>query len=257
MRLGVLSDVHANAQALDAALAFLAGEGVDAYVCAGDLVGYGPAPNDCVRRACALPGHHVAGNHDLIAVGRLGDERCDRRARESLRWTRAVLEDDCRQLLAALPPGAHVAGVAVHHGSPTDPCVYVRTEEQALAALDEASGTRPETEVLVLGHTHEPLAVGRRRGTLLRGGTGTVRLAAGEPTLINPGAVGQSRTRDRRARVVVLDLAARSATFHRVAYDVAACREALRRQGLPADTCHPWRSRWRAAVDALSGTRDR
>jgi predicted phosphodiesterase len=257
MRLGVLSDIHANAHALDAALAFLAMQDVDAYVCGGDLVGYGAAPNECVRRVCALPGHHVAGNHDLIAVGRLGDERCDQRARESLRWTRDVLEDDCRALLAELPLVARVDGVAVHHGSPSDPREYVRTEAQALGALDEVRRVAPETDVLVLGHTHEPLAVGRRRGTLLRGETGAVRLLPDELTLLNPGSVGQSRHRDPRARVMVLDLAARFASFHRVDYDVAACRDALRECGLPPDSCHPWRSRWRVAVDALSGTRDR
>jgi predicted phosphodiesterase len=256
MRLGVISDIHANAHALDAALAFLATQGLDAYLCAGDLVGYGAAPNECVRRVVALPGHGIAGNHDLIAVGRLGDQRCDARARESLRWTRGVLEHDARTLLAALPPAACVEGVALHHGSPSDPREYVRTEAQASACLDGLRRAAPEARLLVLGHTHEPLAVGRRRGTLLRGGTGTVRLTPGEPTLLNPGSVGQARGRDPRARVMVLDLAARSATFHAVAYDTAACRAALRERGLPPDSCHPWRSRWRVVVDALTSVRD-
>jgi predicted phosphodiesterase len=252
MRLGVLSDIHANAQALDAALGFLAAEAVDAYICAGDLVGYGAAPNECVRRVAALGAYAVAGNHDLIAAGRLGDERCDRRARDSLRWTGAVLADDVRALLAELPVSVCVEGIAVHHGSLADPCEYVRTEDAALACLDELAGTASETALLVLGHTHMPLAVGRRRGMLLRGGTGTVRLLPGEPTLLNPGSVGQSRSRDPRARVMVLDLAAGSATFHAVAYDLAACRAALREHGLPPDSCHPWRSRWRVAVAALT-----
>jgi predicted phosphodiesterase len=251
MRLGVIADIHANPHALAAALAFLAAQEVDAYLCAGDLVGYGPAPNECVRRVCGLPGACVAGNHDLIALGALADDQCDQRARDSLRWTRSMLEDDVRALLAALPRGAYVHGVALHHGSPSDPREYVRDEAQALACLRALPAVAPGAEILVLGHTHHAMAVGLRRGPLLRDGTGTVRLQPGEPILLNPGSVGQSRTRDPRARLMVLDLHVRSATFHAVGYDIAACRDALRERGLPPDSCHPWRSRWEAAVHTL------
>src|SRR3954451_22574338 len=92
MRFAVIADVHANRHALDAALAFLADQDVEVYLCAGDLVGYGPFPNECVRRVRDLPGVCVAGNHDLIALGRLSDERCVPLARASLRWTRAALD---------------------------------------------------------------------------------------------------------------------------------------------------------------------
>jgi predicted phosphodiesterase len=254
MRFGVISDVHANLHALEAALAFLSAHEVDGYLCGGDLVGYGPMPNECVRRVCDLPATTVAGNHDLIALGVLGDERCDQRARESLRWTRAVLQDDTRALLSALPREVYVEGVAVHHGSPTDVQEYVRSEAQAQAALNEVAPRRPDAPILVLGHTHHAMAVGRQRGTLLRGGTGTVRLTPGERILLNPGSVGQSRTRDARARVMVLDLADRSAAFHAVAYDTAGCREALRERGLAPDSCHPWRSRWGTVLHAVHRT---
>jgi predicted phosphodiesterase len=106
MRYGVIADVHANLHALDAALAFLCSQKIDAYLCAGDLVGYGPQPNECVRRVLALPGRCVAGNHDLIAVERLGSEGCSRLAQASLSWTRRVLDDDVRALLADLPDRA-------------------------------------------------------------------------------------------------------------------------------------------------------
>ena len=82
MRFGVIADVHANLHALDAALAFLSDQDVDAYLCAGDLVGYGPFPNECVRRVRDLPGRCVAGNHDLIVLDRLSDERCVPLARD-------------------------------------------------------------------------------------------------------------------------------------------------------------------------------
>ena len=252
MRYGVISDVHANVHALDAALAFLATQELDGYLCAGDLVGYGPFPNECVRRVAALHAPCVAGNHDLIALGRLSDQRCIPLARASLRWTRDVLDAEARAVLSALPLGlATEDGVAVHHGSLRDPQEYVVTEAQALACLDDLPGIAPGAQVLILGHTHRPAAVGRRSGSLLRGGTGAVSLPADEPVLLNPGAVGQSRSRDPRARVMVLDLAERVAHFHALDYDVAGCREALRERGLPPDSCHRPRSRWNGVTGAV------
>ena len=238
MRYGIIADVHANAHALDAVLAFLSDQHVDRYLCAGDLVGYGPMPNECVRRVVTLPGHCIAGNHDLIALDRLSDDRCIPLAKASLRWTRQVLDDDVRALLEKLPLGATVDGIALHHGSPSDPQEYVITETQARACLDQLHRTAPSARILVLGHTHRPLAVARRRGRLLAATTGEIELPADDVVLLNPGAVGQSRSADPRARVIVLDPAARIAAFHAVDYDVASCRRALRQHGLPARSCH-------------------
>jgi predicted phosphodiesterase len=250
-RVGVIADIHGNLHALDAALAFLASQGVDRYLCAGDLVGYGPYPNECVRRVLALPGACVAGNHDLMVLDRVGDERCIPLARASLRWTRDVLEDDTRAMLGKLPLAARYNGIAIHHGSLADPQEYVISEERAREELRELAAGASPADVLILGHTHRPMAVGMRRGTLLREGTGAVALERDEPIVLNPGAVGQSRSRDPRARVAVLDLTSRRATFHALAYDLAGCRRALRERGLPETSCHLPRSRWEDAVAAL------
>ena len=251
MRVGVIADVHANKHALDAALAFLAGQDVEAYLCAGDLVGYGPFPNECVRRVRDLPGVCVAGNHDLIAVGRLSDQRCVPLARTSLRWTRAALDADARGFLAGLPLGAGEGAVAVRHGSVSDPQEYVLTEEQAAACLSDIRREDPDVAVLILGHTHRPMAFGERSGWLLRESTGSVGLPPGEAIVVNPGAVGQSRSRDARARLAVLDTTAREATFHAVPYDVDACRVALQDRGLPPQSCHVPRSRWNGLAAAM------
>jgi predicted phosphodiesterase len=248
MRYGVIADVHGNLHALEAALAFLATEDVDAYLCAGDLVGYGPLPNECVRRVLGLPVTCVAGNHDLIALGRLGDERCIPLARASLRWTRTVLDEDARALLAGLPLGAQERDIALCHGSLDDPQRYVTSEPAARSCLARLPAG---ADLLVLGHTHHAMAVGERRGMVLRDATGSVPLPPGERMLVNPGAVGQSRTADPSARVMVLDTAARTAAFHALPYDVAACRRALRERGLPAASCHLPPSRWRGAASAV------
>jgi predicted phosphodiesterase len=238
MRYGILSDVHANLHALEAAERALAAESVDSYLCAGDLVGYGPLPDECVARVAALPGPCVAGNHDLIALGLMSSDRCVPLARNSLAWTARHISDDTRAVLARLPRLATANGVVVAHGSLDDPQRYIRDSAEAAAELGELGERFPEAEVLVLGHTHEPLAVGERRGELLRGAEGTVRLAPGERLVLNPGSVGQSRDRRAAARIVVLDLERREATFRAVPYDVAGCRAALRRAGLPPGSCH-------------------
>ena len=251
MRLGVIADVHANLHALDAALAFLSDQDVDRYLCAGDLVGYGPFPNECVRRVLELPGVCVAGNHDLIVLGRCSDERCVPLARTTLRWTRGALDPDVRDLLAGLPLGAVEGGIALRHGSVTDPQQYVLTEEQAAACLRDIRREAPGVDTLILGHTHRPMAFGERSGWLLRGSTGTVALPRGEAVVLNPGAVGQSRSRDPRGRVAILDTITREAAFHAVPYDVAACRRALQDRGLPPQSCHAPRSRWDDVADAV------
>lgn len=250
MRLGLLGDVHANLTALETALSFLESAGVEEYVCTGDLVGYGPQPDECIARVVALPGVCVAGNHDLIVLGELTADRCIPLARDSLVWTRTQLSEDSAAALAALPRRAPApGGLVAAHGSVADPQEYVRTPVQALAQLAEA----PEAAVVVLGHTHSPLAVGERRGALLTGGDGVVRLEPGERHVLNPGSVGQSRERRALARVAVLDLDLGEIAFSGLRYDVRACRAALRRRGLPPDSCHLYRAPWRSAAGRALG----
>jgi predicted phosphodiesterase len=249
MRYGVLADIHGNLYALRAGLEELRRRGVDRWLVAGDLVGYGPNPNECVELVAGLDAICVAGNHDLIALGRLSDDRCIPLARTSLRWTRGVLGDDARAFLAGLPQRASVpGGVALAHGSLDDPQDYTVTPLQASAQLARLGADR--THVLVLGHTHRPWAFTAGRGTKLggrplgaRGGwtvraRGMVPLPAREPILLNPGAVGQSRELRARARALVLDLEQRRACFLALRYDVNACRDALRRAGLSPRSYH-------------------
>lgn len=221
MRYGILADIHGNLQALDAVLTALDGH-VEGYVVAGDLVGYGPHPNECIQRIAELDPVAVAGNHDLIVLGTLSDERCIGLARASLRWTRNVLGRDERAYLQSLPwqveaPG----GVVIAHGSLTDPQEYVVTAAHATVQLTAFAVGFSEASYLVLGHTHRPAdytAAGRR--------------------LLNPGAVGQSRELRLRARFLKLDTATGEVAFHAIPYDASGCRRSLREAGLPAHSVH-------------------
>jgi hypothetical protein len=237
MRVGVNRRRPRNWHALDAALAFLADQDVEAYLCAGDLVGYGPLPNECVRRVRDPPGPVASqANHDLIVLGRLSDERCVPLARSSLRWTRTALDADARGFLAGLPLGAGEGTVAVRHGSVSDPQEYVLAEEQAVACLSDIRREDPDVTVLILGHTHRPMAFGERSGWLLRESTGSVGLPPGEAILLKPGSGGPI-AQPRRSGP------SRGSRHDRAGGDLS-CRP-LRRRRLP---CRPAGPRPAAAV---------
>lgn len=233
MRYGLFSDVHANLSALQASLELLRRAEVDAYMCAGDVVGYGPHPNECVDLIAGLPGVCVAGNHDLIALDRLSSDGIGDLARLTLDWTRSALTSDSRAWLEELQRTVASGPIVVAHGSLDDPRRYVRTDRLASDELAGLVTRSPGARVLVLGHTHRSLAFGEESGRVLDGVAGSVGLGRVERWLVNPGAVGQSRDRSLRARVAVLDLTAGRVTFHSLPYDVDATLRALRRAGLP------------------------
>lgn len=247
MRYGVLSDVHANLPALRASVCRLRAEGVDRWLFAGDIVGYGPSPNECVAELAALEPVCVAGNHELIALGELSGQRCSRRARQSLDWTRDELTEDTRRYLLGLPRTATLPGVVMAHGSLADAEEYIRGADQAEAQLDKVARTWPDARLLVLGHTHRAMLHHRGAGPLPVSFTEPARLAEGQRYLVNPGSVGQSREREPRplARFALLQLPEpgeradqAQVRFYAEGYDHRAVRAELRRRRLPADSMH-------------------
>ncbi|NJC71274.1 metallophosphoesterase family protein [Planosporangium thailandense] len=240
MRYGVVSDVHANAVALRTAIARLKAVGVDEWLCAGDIVGYGPQPNECVELLAELGARCVAGNHELLVLGRLPLERSGRLARETTPWTRSVLRDDCRRYLAALPTTVRVPGVLMAHGSITDPTRYVRQPEQAVGELATLARVDAQATVLVLGHTHRPWMVCEDGGTVPAApGPATAFPPTGR-VLVNPGSVGHSRQDEPvpRTRFLLLDIEQRQVRFFAETYDVAGALAALREHGLPRSCIH-------------------
>jgi predicted phosphodiesterase len=231
MRIAVISDIHANLPALDAVLGAVAAEGVDQLWCLGDLVGYGPHPNECVGLVRDRASICLVGNHDLAVVGRLELDLFGGAAGAAARWTRTVLDDDARTFLVGLEPTARAQGVALAHGSPRDPVwEYVLTDATAKAAFASV-----EEPLVLVGHSHVALAVahGRRgpSGGPARSGT-EVALDTGRH-LLNPGSVGQPRDGDPRAAWLVIDTEAARATFRRTVYPVEQTQAAMREVELP------------------------
>ena len=248
MRYAVLSDVHGNLHALEAVVAAAQRAGVDGWLCAGDVVGYGAFPVECVARLRELDALCVAGNHELLALGRLDEARTGGLARGALPHTRAALDNDARAWLGGLPAQVEADGVTVAHGSLDDAEEYVRSTERAAALVARVQGRG-----LVLGHTHQPWLWEEGRGSVLRDGAGTARLQG--RFLLNPGSVGQSRSASPAARFAVLDLGRDEVELVAVDYDRQAARAALRRAGLPPDSYHPGRGLLRRAVGRLRAGR--
>jgi predicted phosphodiesterase len=238
-RVAVLSDVHANLHALRAVLASLEGEGVDRFLVAGDLVGYGAHPNECVELLERLPAVAVAGNHDLVATGRAELARCGHLARQTLDWTMGELTEASRTYLLELPLIREEGSgkVVMTHGSLTDPFEYVRSAEQAATQLQHLAAGHPEARILVLGHTHLPMAY-RSSGAMFDVRSTSIRMARDERYVLNPGSVGQSRDRAPTASFLLLGLETGEASFRRIPYDIEGCRAALRERGLPVEGCH-------------------
>jgi predicted phosphodiesterase len=232
MRVAVVSDIHSNLHALEAVLGAIDAEAPDELWCLGDLVGYGPKPNECCAVLAERADVCLAGNHDLAVVGKIDLGEFGGEAGIAARWTRDVLEPDARALLEPLEPEGTAHGVALYHGSAHDAIwEYVLSDEAALATIELAA-----SPLVLVGHSHVALRVVRSADGDLDGGlaaSGTELELAGVQALLNPGSVGQPRDGDPRAAYLLLDLDAQQASFRRVEYDIARTQDEMREVGLP------------------------
>jgi len=230
MRIAVISDIHANLHALETVLAAVDAEGVDALWCLGDLVGYGPRPNECVALMRQRADVCLAGNHDLVVLGKIDSSAFTGEASAAATWTRRVLDADSERFLAGLEPSARAPGAELFHGSPGDPVWdYVLDKRTAFSSF------RATTAPLVLvGHSHVALEISDRDP--LQGdqaAAGTVLELDEVRRILNPGSVGQPRDGDPRAAWLVIDTTSRRATFCRTDYPIELTQAEMREQGLP------------------------
>ncbi|MES1256023.1 MAG: metallophosphoesterase family protein [Acidobacteriota bacterium] len=236
MRYLVLTDIHANVEALDACLADASRRGYDAALVLGDVVGYGADPNAVVEKIIALaPAALVRGNHDKVAAGLEGADGFNAVAKAAALWTLDTLTSGHRDWLAALPTGPSLVDAAVEicHGSPYDEDAYLFDAVAAARALRAA-----RHPICLFGHTHQPVVFeqspkGTSSARLSESGETRLRLRAGGKYLVNPGAVGQPRDGDPRAAYALLDTDRRTLDLIRVSYPVADAQEKIRKAGLP------------------------
>jgi predicted phosphodiesterase len=230
MRIAVISDIHANLHALEAVLAAIDAEGAEEIWCLGDTVGYGPRPNECVALVRERTSICLAGNHDLVVLGKIDRAVFAGEAAAAADWTRIVLDTDSTAFLAGLEPSGTAPGVELFHGSARDPVWdYVLDDAAARATLEGTSAP-----LVLVGHSHVALEIsvaGRLRGGQASPGT-VLDLDAGR-RILNPGSVGQPRDGDPRASWLVIDAAPHRATFRRTDYPIERTQAEMRERDLP------------------------
>jgi predicted phosphodiesterase len=231
MRVAVVSDIHSNLHALEAVLDALEADAPDELWCLGDVVGYGPRPNECCALIEARASVCLAGNHDLAIRGTIDLDEFHGDAAFAARLNRDALTPESLAFLERLEPRGNAHGVALYHGSARDPVwEYVLSGEAARASL-AISGS----PLVLVGHSHVALHFTEHSGEMDGGlaPDGTAIAFGEEPTLFNPGSVGQPRDADPRAAYLLLDLDARRAEFRRVEYDIARTQSEMDEVGLP------------------------
>jgi len=234
MRILIISDIHANLVALETVLADAGA--YDAVWCLGDLVGYGPNPNECVERVRALLGLKcLVGNHDKAVLGEIDLYAFNGDARAALAWTQSVVSPGNLAYLRALPEQEQYGDFTLVHGSPRQP-VWEYILDRFIA---QENFPFLQTSFCLVGHTHMPVIYRQHgpdgecreespdysRPLSLRDGGGRL--------IINPGSVGQPRDNNPQAAYALLDPDTSLWEYRRVPYDVMATQSRMRTASLP------------------------
>jgi diadenosine tetraphosphatase ApaH/serine/threonine PP2A family protein phosphatase len=233
MRYLIIADIHSNLAAFEAVLAD-AGS-FDKIWCLGDMVGYGPDPNECVERLRDLPHICVAGNHDWATLDKLDIEDFNPDAQKACLWTRKQLSPSNLEYLETLPETIVEEGFTLVHGSPRHPI----WEYILYPSIAKANFEHFDTRFCFVGHTHVPIIYRHRpenpnQACEVLIPSPNARLVLGEDRLIiNVGGVGQPRDGDPRASYAILDSDELTLQYRRIPYPIEVTQERMVEQGLP------------------------
>jgi predicted phosphodiesterase len=236
MRYLVLTDIHANLEALDACIDHAHVRGFDRTLVLGDLVGYGADPNAVIERVQALnPTAVVRGNHDKVASGLELADGFNSVARSAVHWTLETLTPANRAYLADLQAGPTMVDdlIEICHGSPFDEDAYIFEEIDAVRSLKVST-----RQLCLFGHTHYPVAFELSPDAFdslspAAAAETLIPLRDGSKYLVNPGSVGQPRDGDPRAAYAIVDGDLKQVELFRLNYAVEVAQAKLVRAGLP------------------------
>lgn len=234
MRYAVISDIHANLEALQATLRDISGQDVQEVICLGDMVGYYPNPNECVDLCRKHRIRCLRGNHDDAAAGICGTEDFNPVAQNALEWTIRELQEAKREWLRRLPEQLQEDHFLAVHGSPWHPYAYILNTCDAQKAFSHLSTHYEGISICFFGHTHQRAAFSFRNDEVMYiecqdGFT----LQEGGCYLINPGSVGQARDGRPGASYLIFDTDSKQVEYRRVPYQLELTMQKVFEAALP------------------------
>jgi diadenosine tetraphosphatase ApaH/serine/threonine PP2A family protein phosphatase len=230
-RIAILGDIHANIDALNVVLDDCRAQGVEEYLCTGDVVGYNACPSECLDMVRGLGCPVMMGNHDYyVCTESLDLDDFNPNAAAVVSWTRGQLSEDQLQWLRDLPFTLTTKGITLVHSTMDRPENFGYVFDNLQAA---ANFMNQKTLVCFHGHTHCPMIYEKSMSDVYRIDPQDFKLQMGRKYFINVGSVGQPRDGDPRATYVIYDSAAKTVTYRRLEYDVAAAQARIREAGLP------------------------
>ena len=229
-RIAILGDIHANLEALTTVLDDCSAQGVDEYLCTGDVVGYNACPHECLDIIREIGCPVMMGNHDYYVSREMDLSDFNPHAAYVVEWTRAQLNAEELQWLASLPFQKTVKGVSLVHATNDTPASFGYVFDNLQA---DANFINQKTPVCFHGHTHCPMIYEKSMQGVARIDPQNFKLVAGRKYFINVGSIGQPRDGDPRATYVIYDNVAKIVEFRRLEYDIASAQARIRAAGLP------------------------
>lgn len=232
MKYGIISDIHSNLEALN----IVPTVGIDALYCIGDIVGYGPNPNECCEIMREKHAVAVLGNHDAAVIGKIALDWFNKVAREAVEWTRDQLTVENRLFLESLPLARLSEHFIMVHGSLPMPerFFYITSPWEARPTLDSMDAF----DLCFIGHTHVAEYYVRKAGEkgadqIEMTDGGVISLKPGFQYIINPGSVGQPRDGNPQAAFAIYDTDAQTVEIRRIDYPIPITQDKMRSAGLP------------------------
>ncbi len=233
MRIAIISDIHGNIEALDAVFEDIEAQQVDDIICLGDVVGYGPAPNECIdliNRKCP---DVLLGNHDSAAIGTLSTQHFNIHAKIAIDWTTEHLTEQSHTFLEKLPLVNKTPECTFVHATPYEPKMWYY-----ITSLEEAAFNFQffDTHFCLVGHTHIPMIIvlsEKKELYVHQGDSLDYSEMEGARFLFNVGSVGQPRDKNPASCYSILDMDNKNFFYRRVPYDIQKTQNRMRKAKLP------------------------
>ena len=232
MRYAIFGDIHGNFDAFQTVLKDIEEQGVDKFICMGDVVGYGAQPVECLEKVQELGCDTIAGNHDWAAIERISIDFFNAYAKAAALWTREQLSTEHKDWLSNLPLSLSYDHCAAAHGTFHQPEAFNYIQTVFDAQLSFEALKNMGSELGFLGHSHVPVGFFDTDPI-------TYTLDAEVPVddecsvIVNVGSVGQPRDENPKAAWALYDSDAKSVEIRRLEYDIDAAAEKIRAAGLP------------------------